>query len=86
VSCRCGDITVDGGLDYLRRIGAVFDYEEMSINMDDKVFAKLSDVLDWCRETDRNNLGIICAFMRVLRDSGYDVCQTPKDEDESTGD
>lgn len=29
--CSCGAVTVDGGIDYLKRIGNEEDYEELSI-------------------------------------------------------
>ncbi|MDQ0057866.1 DUF7695 domain-containing protein [Paenibacillus harenae] len=28
--CKCGKVGVDGGYDYLRRIGSLDDYEELS--------------------------------------------------------
>lgn len=30
VTCKCGAISVDGGLDYLRRIGEHEDFEDLS--------------------------------------------------------
>lgn len=30
VTCFCGAVSVDGGLDYLRRVGDLEDYIEMS--------------------------------------------------------
>ena len=36
-SCQCGAVAVDGGLDYLRRIGNQEDWEELSICEDEKV-------------------------------------------------
>lgn len=30
VTCSCGNISVDGGKEYLRRVGTLKDYEEMS--------------------------------------------------------
>ena len=35
-SCQCGAVAVDGGLDYLRRIGTQEDWEELSIFEDEK--------------------------------------------------
>ncbi|MDD5907504.1 MAG: hypothetical protein PUD76_04015 [Clostridia bacterium] len=35
-SCQCGAVAVDGGLDYLRRIGTQEDWEELSIFEDGK--------------------------------------------------
>jgi hypothetical protein len=31
VSCKCGHISVDGGKDYLRRVGKLDRYEDTSI-------------------------------------------------------
>lgn len=30
VTCKCGACSVDGGLDYLRRVGNIGDWEELS--------------------------------------------------------
>jgi len=30
VTCKCGSISVDGGIDYLRRVGNLEDYEDLS--------------------------------------------------------
>ena len=30
-SCSCGAVSVDGGLDYIRRCGEEDDYEELSV-------------------------------------------------------
>ena len=30
--CKCGKVGVDGGNDYLRRLGDEADYEEMSVH------------------------------------------------------
>jgi DNA-directed RNA polymerase subunit N (RpoN/RPB10) len=30
VSCSCGNIAVDGGHEYLRRVGTLKDYEDLS--------------------------------------------------------
>ena len=31
VTCKCGNVSVDGGFDYLRRLGEIGTYEELSI-------------------------------------------------------
>lgn len=28
--CKCGNIAVDGGREYLRRIGAIYDFTDLS--------------------------------------------------------
>ena len=30
VTCKCGSISVDGGIDYLRHVGNLEDYEDLS--------------------------------------------------------
>lgn len=34
-TCKCGAISVDGGLDYLRRVGNLEDIEELSVMKED---------------------------------------------------
>lgn len=70
-SCKCGSIAVDGGMDYLRRVGDTSTYEEMSIEIDDQVVRKMIEAVQWADETGRNELGTVCAVMRALRDGGY---------------
>lgn len=73
--CKCGAVVVDGGMDYLRRVGNGADFEEMSMAVDYKLFDNIMEALDWCDETDRNNLGRVCAIARAIRDSGYKISQ-----------
>ena len=35
VTCKCGKVSVDGGKDYLRRVGDLHGYEETSITKKD---------------------------------------------------
>ncbi len=35
--CKCGAVAVDGGKDYLRRLGNDIDYEEMSEIIEKKI-------------------------------------------------
>jgi len=66
--CKCGSVAVDGGMDYLRRVGDFSNCVDISIKIEDELFKNLMDVLDWCDETERNNLGRICAIYRTIRD------------------
>lgn len=34
-TCKCGAISVDGGLDYLRRVGNPWDFVDKSVYIDD---------------------------------------------------
>ena len=79
-SCSCGKVAVDGGLDYLKRVFAEdASYTDLSISVDAEVLQALKDQLQWCEDTGRNQLGVICAILRTLRDSGYDVNPVEKE-------
>lgn len=68
--CKCGNITVDGGLDYLRRIGTgVTDhsYTELSYEMPEAAIADCQEAVKWGIDTGRNEFGIALAVIRALR-------------------
>ena len=47
-SCKCGAVAVDGGKDYLRRIGYEEDYEELSeVEKEDKKDERKIRIWDW---------------------------------------
>lgn len=71
-TCSCGAVSVDGGMDYLRRCGDWKDMEDMSILITDKLYKDLEHALEWCENTGRNYRGVICTIARVLRDHGLD--------------
>ena len=71
--CRCGAMAVDGGQDYLKRTGDLYNVEEMSICVDNTVANLINKAGDWARENERNGNGAILCFLRYLRDSGYDL-------------
>ena len=71
--CKCGAVAADGGMDYLRRVGNMSDYDELSISIEEGLFDKLMEKLAWCEETGRNDLGRICAIAVCLRDNGYSI-------------
>lgn len=77
VTCSCGAIAVDGGMEYLRRVGDG-PYDEISIILDDDLVLNMTTQAEWCRETGRNSLGYVCAIARAIRDSGYVIL--PKSE------
>lgn len=47
--CHCGSVAVDGGKEYLRRLGNTEDYTELSdvISRDDYDFEKVREVFTW---------------------------------------
>ena len=69
--CKCGNIAVDGGQDYLRRVGNLDNsYEEMSFSLPDEVVKRCKDAVQWGLESNRNELGIAFAMLRELKNSG----------------
>lgn len=72
--CSCGSVAVDGGMDYLKRsVKDDCSYTDLSISINEDTLEALDDQLNWCMDTGRNNLGVICAIMRTLRDQGYNI-------------
>lgn len=71
--CKCGNIAVDGGMSYLRRVGDIDSYKEMSITATKKCIDDCIEALTWAEETDRNKYGTVFAIFRALRDNGYDM-------------
>ena len=41
--CQCGDVAVDGGLDYLKRVGT--NYLDKSIEIPDELWSELVELL-----------------------------------------
>ena len=63
--CECKKVAVDGGMEYLRRIGNPNDYVDISIVLSDKEVKWLSDAIE---DPTKNTLGKLCNIARVLRD------------------
>lgn len=76
--CRCGSVAVDGGLSYLRRVGDMSPgaTKDISIEIDDQFYFRCKEAAQWCIDTDRNALGIVCALFRAIRDAGYKVVES----------
>ena len=72
-TCKCGAVSVDGGMKYLKRSGDVSLIQEMSIIMDDNLVKEMVKQVVWAKETRRNEFGVVCAVARAIRDSGYKV-------------
>ncbi len=74
VTCKCGSVSVDGGLSYLKRsFSENTGYEDLSIIVSEKVYNGCIDAIDWAEENGRNNLGLVCAIFRSFRDNGYEL-------------
>ena len=61
--CKCGQVAVDGGMDYLRRVGS--GYTDISIVVSDEVYGLLCDAIN---DDTKNTLGKVCNLARVMRD------------------
>lgn len=68
-SCKCGAIAVDGGQEYLRRVGDIHECEDMSYTLPDEVVAACKEAVIWGKETGRNDFGIALAVIRALKDN-----------------
>lgn len=67
--CSCGKIAVDGGMDYLRRVGDG-KYNDTSYYMEDNIIEDIKKAVKWGKDTGRNDLGIALAVFRALRKHG----------------
>lgn len=77
-SCKCGAISVDGGQSYLRRVATSIDLiEEMSIEIPKPASDAAIEAIKWAQSTGRNELGILCAVARALRDNGVRMEASP---------
>lgn len=63
--CECGAMAVDGGMDYLRRLGNPEDIVEMAISISDEEYRALVEAI---KDPTKNILGTVCNIARVLRD------------------
>jgi len=66
-SCKCGAVAVDGGMEYLRRVGDVENMEEMSYTMNNNIVNDCVAAIKWGKDTKRNDLGIALAVLRALK-------------------
>ena len=72
--CECGNISVDGGMDYLHHSYKEKEaYKNISIEWDDILVKDMCLELEKMIQTRRNSLGLTCAVARILSDSGYEI-------------
>ncbi len=67
--CTCGSIAVDGGQEYLRRVGALDACVDMSWSLPDDVYVACAEAAENASKTGRNKFGIANAVMRKLREA-----------------
>jgi hypothetical protein len=70
VTCTCGAISVDGGQEYLRRVGDFGNAVDLSWSLPDKLYFDCADAAGLAMDTGRNTKGIANAVMRTLREAG----------------
>ena len=75
VTCTCGAISVDGGQEYLRRVGDFTNAMDMSWSLPDEVYKECAEAAQNAMDTGRNKFGIANAVMRTLRENEYIVAE-----------
>ena len=70
VTCTCGAVSVDGGQEYLRRVGDFANAVDLSWSLPDELYRACADAVEEAKETNRNKFGIANAVMRKLREAG----------------
>ena len=70
VTCTCGAISVDGGQDYLRRVGDFANAIDHSWSLDSDLYFDCAKAVGDALDTGRNNIGVANAVMRKLREAG----------------
>ena len=71
VTCSCGTISIDGGQAYLRRVGDLEQYLDMSWEIPDEVYNDCAEAVQQALDTGRNKFGVANAVMRKLRESQH---------------
>jgi hypothetical protein len=70
VTCTCGAVSVDGGQEYLRRVGDFANAVDLSWSLSDELYRACGEVVEEAQNTGRNKFGIANAVMRTLREAG----------------
>lgn len=71
VECKCGNIAVDGGQEYLRRVGkGITDrtYTDISWELPEELYRACAVAAQEAADTGRNAIGVANAVMRKLRE------------------
>ena len=68
VTCTCGAVSVDGGQEYLRRVGDFGNAMDLSWSLPDEVYKDCAEAAQNAMDTGRNKFGIANAVMRTLRE------------------
>ena len=71
VTCTCGAVSVDGGQEYLRRVGDFANAIDLSWSLPDNIYNDCAEAAQNAMDTGRNKFGIANAVMRKLREHEY---------------
>jgi hypothetical protein len=69
VSCKCGAIAVDGGMDYRRIVGNLGDVIDRSMYITEKAKEDITSAVKDSVKSGRNDFGVALAVIRALRDN-----------------
>ncbi len=73
VTCECGSLSVDGGMDYIRRsFKDRSGFVNHNIELPDELVQKCLDELG---DGKYNDLGKLCAVLRTLKMDGYVITE-----------
>jgi HD-like signal output (HDOD) protein len=75
VTCTCGAISVDGGQEYLRRVGDFGNAVDLSWCLPDELYRACAEAAEEAHNTGRNKFGIANAVMRTLREAGKIIAE-----------
>ncbi len=67
VTCTCGAIAVDGGQDYLRRIGDFTNATDQSWSLDSDLYFDCAKAVTDALDNRKNHIGVANAVLRTLR-------------------
>jgi len=65
VTCKCGKTAVDGGQEYIRRVGDG-TWTNTSIVMEEDIVMACKEAIEWANENGKNELGAALAVLRAL--------------------
>lgn len=74
-TCKCGNISVDGGQEYLRRVGGIDSYFDMSWSIENDIYRFCADAAQDAMDTGRNKFGVANAVLRALREKDIIVAE-----------
>lgn len=77
--CKCGKVGVDGGNDYLKRMGTSKDYEELSV-VEEPTHENLINNLTWGNNLDKDMNRLPEVKYILIKDLSTDHIQTLVDD------